>query len=459
MNKNKKREAILSGNVPSTLIKITIPSIVGMLGLMIFNVVDTYFVGRLGALELAAISFTFPVIMVINSVVFGIGTGTMALFSRAVGKHNLEEERLLATSSLALGIILSVLVGIAGFVTIEPVFRLLGAGDDLMPYIRTYMRIWYMGSAFMVIPMLGDSILRGLGDTFTPAFVMLTVATVNAVFDPLLIFGIGPFPAMGVAGAALATIFSRAIAATVSLLIQVFREKLITIRGLSVQGVWTKWKSLLHIGLPNSGIKAILPLGTAIFTSILSVYGNEVVAGFGVAAKIEGVVLAIANAFGVTATVFVGQNLGAGNLDRIKSGIRWMRLDVHIVGLVAAIFMFFFGGNMAGLFNDDPIVRNTAAAYLMIVPIGYGFFACSQIAASVLNVYHKPFLAGGLSLIQISLVSVPLAYYLSGFWGPKGVFTAILVSFVVIGLLSFIVIANQSKSVFSKVGSSTLVNG
>jgi Na+-driven multidrug efflux pump len=169
MNKTKKREAILTGDVPKTIIKITIPSVVGMLGLMIFNVVDTYFVGRLGSIELAAISFTFPVIMVINSVVFGVGTGTMALFSRAVGKHNIEEERLLATSSLALGVLLSILVGILGFITIDPVFRLLGAGDDLMPYIRTYMRIWYMGSAFMVIPMLGDSILRGLGDTFTPA--------------------------------------------------------------------------------------------------------------------------------------------------------------------------------------------------------------------------------------------------------------------------------------------------
>jgi putative MATE family efflux protein len=458
MNKTKKREAILTGDVPKTIIKITIPSVVGMLGLMIFNVVDTYFVGRLGSIELAAISFTFPVIMVINSVVFGVGTGTMALFSRAVGKHNIEEERLLATSSLALGVLLSILVGILGFITIDPVFRLLGAGDDLMPYIRTYMRIWYMGSAFMVIPMLGDSILRGLGDTFTPAFVMLTVATVNAVFDPLLIFGIGPFPAMGVAGAALATIFSRAIAATVSILIQVFREKLITIRGLSVAGVWTKWKSLLHIGLPNSAIKAIMPLGTAIFTSILASYGNEVVAGFGVAAKIEGVVLAIANAFGVTAAVFVGQNLGAGNLDRIKSGIRWMRLDVHIIGLTAAILMFFFGGDLAGFFNENPIVRNTAASYLMIVPFGYGFFACSQIAASVLNVYHKPFLAGALSLVQISLVAVPLAYFLTGLWGANGVFAAILVSFVTIGVLSFIVIARQSKSVFSKISSPSPVS-
>lgn len=450
MNNIKKREAILTGNVPSTIIRITIPSIVGILGLMIFNVVDTYFVGRMGATELAAISFTFPVIMVINSVVFGVGTGSMALFSRAVGNHNIEEERLLATSSLILGISLSIIVGIIGFFTIDPVFRLLGAGDDLLPYIRTYMRIWYLGSAFMVIPMLGDSILRGLGDTFTPAFVMLTVSIVNAVFDPLLIFGIGPFPEMGIAGAAMATIISRAIAATVSILIQVFREKLIIIRGLTLAGVWTKWKALFHIAIPNSAIKAITPLGAAIFTSILATYGNEVVAGYGVAVKIEGVILAIVNAFGITAAVFVGQNLGAGNHDRIKSGVRWMNIDIHVIGFVSAVIIFFAGGPIAGAFTEDPLVRSTAAAYLMIVPVSYGMYAFGQVAASILNVYHKPYLAGGLSLIQIAAIAVPLAYILPRIWGVNGVFAAILISFIFIGILSYIAVARVSGKINSK---------
>lgn len=445
-----KKQAILTGSVSRVLIRLTIPSIVGMLGLMIFNVVDTYFVGRLGAEELAAISFTFPVIMVINSLVFGIGTGTMALFSQAVGNHNILEEKLLATSTLILGILLSATVGIIGYFTIEPVFRLLGAEDELIYYILSYMRIWYLGSVFMVIPMLGDSILRGLGDTFTPAFVMILSATVNAVLDPLLIFGIGPFPEMGVAGAALATISSRAISATVSILIQVFREKLITIRELSFSRMWIKWKALLHIGLPNSAIRAIIPLGTAIFTSILAGYGHEVVAGFGVAAKIEGVILAVFNALSVTTTVFVGQNLGAGNLDRIKQGIRWVHIYAHIFGILSAVLLFFTGGTLAGFFNDDSLIRNTAAAYLMIVPISYGLYGCGQIGASILNVYHKPFLAGSLSLIQIAAVAIPLAYLLPRFLGVNGVFIAILVSFIAIGLLSYAVVGRESRKIYKK---------
>ncbi|MDC7222193.1 MAG: MATE family efflux transporter [Spirochaetales bacterium] len=442
-----KRQAILNGPLGITLVRITIPSIVGMLGLMIFNVVDTYFVGRLGAVELAAISFTFPVVMVINSLVFGIGVGSMALFSRAVGNHDKGEERLLATSSLALGISMAAVLGVLGYFTIEPVFTLLGAEEELMPYIMTYMRIWYMGAPFMVIPMLGDSILRGLGDTFTPAFVMLTVAVGNAILDPLLIFGIGPFPEMGVAGAALATLISRAMAATVSILIQVFREKLIMIRGLTLSALLKTWRALFQIGLPNSAIKAILPLGTAIFTSILAEYGHEAVAGYGVAAKIEGVVLAIFNALAVTATVFVGQNLGAGNRERVKKGIHRMRLYSHGVGILSAVILFFTGGFLAGFFNEDSLVRSTAAAYLMIVPIGYGLYGCGQIAASILNVYHKPMLAGALSLFQIAAVAVPLAYILPRVLGMNGVFTAIVISFAALGILSFFVLRRESRKV------------
>ncbi len=439
-----KSYLILNGNIPSTLIKITIPSIVGMFGMMIFNIVDTYFVGQLGSLELAAISFTFPVVMVVNSLVFGIGTAAMALFSRASGQHNDTERRLLATSTFTLGISISVILGVIGFFTITPLFSALGASDDLMPYITDYMSIWYLGTAFVVIPMLGDSILRGLGDTFTPAFVMMTVALVNLVLDPLMIFGIGPFPVMGVRGAAVATVISRGIAAVVSILIQLFREKLLTLQGFSIRKSWTYWKQLFHIGLPNSAVKAITPLGTAFFTSVLAGYGHEVVAGFGVATKIESVFLAIINAFSITATVFVGQNLGAGKGDRAKEGVRI--LSYVLIGLGAAIAaLFFFSGNfLAGLFNDDPMVRSTTAMYLKIVPIGYGIMAITQITASIMNVFHKPYTAGGLSLVQIGVIAVPATWFLSRVMGVNGVFTAILASFVITGFLSIGVLRKES---------------
>ena len=432
----EKSNLILSGKIPGTLIKITIPSIVGMFGMMIFNIVDTYFVGQLGSVELAAISFTFPVVMVLNSVVLGIGTASMTLFSKAVGQKDMKKERLLATSTLSLGILLALLMGIVGYLTIDPLFRALGADGELLGYIKDYMSIWYLGAGFMVIPMLGDSILRGLGDTFTPAFVMMTVALLNVVLDPLMIFGIGPFPVMGIKGAALATIISRAVAAVVSICIQVFREHLLVFRGISIRNLVLQWTGLFHIGLPNSAVKAITPLGAAIFTSILARYGHEVVAGFGVATKIESIFMAFMNAFSITATVFVGQNLGAGNYDRVKEGIRLIDLLLISLGLLVAGLFFFSGSFLGGIFNNDPVVRSTTALYLKIVPIGYGFLALTQITAAVLNVYHKPYLAGGLSLFQIGFIGVPASYFLSWILGAEGVFFAILASFLIAGILS-----------------------
>lgn len=440
----QRNHLILHGNIPLNIIRITIPSMIGMFGMMIFNLVDTFFVGQLGAVELAAISFTFPVVMVLNSLVFGIGTASMALFSKAAGQQDTVEKRNLATSTLTLGITISLTMSLIGYLSIKPLFRALGADDQLMVFINAYMKVWYLGAGFMVIPMLGDSILRGLGDTFTPAFVMMTSAMVNLILDPLMIFGIGPFPTMGIQGAALATVISRAITAIVSILIQHFREHLLTRDVLSLKKAWVYWKKLFHIGLPNSAVRAITPLGTAVFTAILARYGHEMVAGYGVGTKVESIFLSILNAFTITTTVFIGQNMGAGNPLRAKKGIRVIVTMLLGLGLASAALFFFGGSFFAGLFNKDEQVRATTALYLRIVPIGYCFLALTQVTASLLNVYHKPFLAGGLSLFQIGIVAVPMAIVLSSLFGAAGVFIAILCSFVATGLLSTLVLRKQT---------------
>ena len=445
--RNKNKAAILNDNIPPLLVRLTIPSIIGMMGLMIFNVVDTYFVGKLGSRELAAISFTFPVVMVVGSLTMGLGIAVMALFSRAAGQHDVDEERRLATSALMLGVLVSLSISLIGYLTMEPLFTLLGVEENMLPLVISYMRIWYFGAVFMVLPMMGDSILRGLGDTRTPAFVMMTIAVVNLILDPLLIFGIGPFPRMGIEGAAIATVFARMISAAVSLCIQIFREKLISFKGLTFQVLLKEWKGLFYLGLPNGAIKAIMPLGVAVFTSILARYGHEAVAGYGVAAKIESAVFSVSGALGVTATVFVGQNLGAGRRDRVKTGIRWIYGYGLSYGLVCAIILAFTGKNLAALFNEDVLVRTAAGLYLMIVPFGYGLYTLGQSSASILNVYHKPMLAGGLSLVQIGLVAIPLSYLLSSFLGEKGVFLAIGLGMVALGVLSFIVISVQTRKV------------
>lgn len=439
-----KRDKIVSEQIPTLLIKLTLPSIVGTLSLMIFNVADTYFVSKLGVEELAAISFTFPVIMIINSFILGVGIAAMSLFSKAAGNQDKEEEKLLATSSLLLGFIISISLSLIGYLTIQPLFTLLGASSELMPHIINYMQIWYIGVIFITVPMIGDGILRGLGDTFTPSVVMLTVGVINIILDPMLIFGMGPFPALGIKGAALATVFARMIAGVVSILIQTLREDLIILEGLKFKNVKRKWKDLIYLGLPNAGIKAIVPMGVAVFTSILAQYGKESVAAYGVAARVESIFMAVLNALGITAAVFVGQNLGAKKPERIKEGIFWLYSFSIIFGLFSAIVLWISGYSISGLFTDNLIIRDTVALYLLIVPITYGLYGVGQTGASILNVYNEPLWAAGLNLMQMALIAVPIGYLLSLYWSEMGLFIAISISFAVLGILSIIVIRRKN---------------
>jgi putative MATE family efflux protein len=180
-----------------------------MMGMVIFNLTDTFFLGRLGVKPLAAISFTFPVIMFLNGIGQGIGIGTSSLVSRHVIIAHRDEIRTMASSALLLGLLVVIFFVLFGMLTTRPLFSLLGASGEILEYVHDYMSIWYLGVPFVVLPMVGNNIVRATGDTFTPGIIMLTSAVINAVLDPLLIFGIGPFPEMGMKGASMAAQSSR----------------------------------------------------------------------------------------------------------------------------------------------------------------------------------------------------------------------------------------------------------
>ncbi len=209
-----------------TLLKLSGPMVLGMLGLIVFNLVDTYFVSMLGTNQLVALSFTFPVVLVVNSIALGIGQGTASVVSRAAGANDKRKLVRYATESLTLGVLVVLFFVILGLITIDPLFKAMGANETVMPYIRDYMKVWYLGMVFVVIPMVGNNSIRALGDTKTPSLVMLVAAVANSVLDPIFIFGWGgPVPAMGVRGAAIATVLSRCITFSVALYILIVREK------------------------------------------------------------------------------------------------------------------------------------------------------------------------------------------------------------------------------------------
>lgn len=447
----KNKAQLIEGNIQKTLIQMTIPMIAGILSMVVYNLVDTYFVGQLGKNELAALSFTFPVVLIINSIALGLGMGSSSVISRAIGKGDMDSVKRLTTDGLILAIVIVAFFVSIGLLTIKPIFTLLGASNTVLPFIYDYMRIWYLGMIFVVIPMVGNNVIRATGDTKIPGLIMLTGAIINTIMDPLLIFGIGHFPNLGVSGAALATVIGRASTFTVSLYVLIFKKKLVTFSFGSVKTTLKSWGNILYIGIPNALVKMIFPLGVGIITSLIAAYGETAVAGFGVASRIEFFSLAFVNALSSVFAPFTGQNWGANKLSRIEEGYKISEKFSIFSGLCISILLFIFAKPIAGIFNKDTTIINNIVLYIRIVPLAYTMQGIYLITSTGFNAINKPILATGLSLMEMFVLYIPLAYLGSKLYGLSGIFIALFSSYIITGILSHIcfnrtIFSNKDKT-------------
>lgn len=429
----KRGKDLTSGDIKSTLKELTIPMIFGILGIIAFNLADTYFVGKIGTVQMAALTFTFPVVTVINSINLGMGVGTSAVVSKAVGQKNGELVRRLSTDSLTLGLIFSIIAVTIGQLTIEPLFTALGADAEVMPYIIKYMRIWYAGAPFLVIPMIGNNSIRALGDTKTPSLVMMVSAVTNIILDPLFIFGIGPFPALGVAGAAIATVFSRGITFVFAMYVLAIREKVVSMQGASVSAVLSSWKTILFIGVPNAITRMIVPIGAGIITGLIAGFGHYSVAGFGIATRIEFLSLSVVYSLASVIPVFVGQNYGAGEFERIREAVRVSQFFAIVYGLIVYALLFVIAKPIASIFTKEPEVIKVVVLYMRIVPAGYAFLGLLQIMTAAFNALHQPVKGSIINLIQMLGLYVPCAIVAAKYLGLSGIFMSFVMSYMVIG--------------------------
>ncbi|MCK4694684.1 MAG: MATE family efflux transporter, partial [Candidatus Cloacimonetes bacterium] len=397
--------------------------IFAMMSMVAFNLVDTFYVGKLGTNELAALSFTFPVILVVVSIALGLGMGTSAVISRAIGEGDHYKVQRLTTDGLLLALLVVLCFVILGFLTIEPLFKMLGATPVILPLIKKYMSIWYAGMPFVVVPMVGNNAIRATGDTKTPSAIMMVAVTVNFIMDPLLIFGIGPFPKLGIAGAAISTVIARFITFSVALWVLAIRDKMISFVLPKFNKILQSWKSILFIGVPIAGARIITPLSIGVITSIIARYGPKEVAGFGVASRIEFFALAVIRALSSVFGPFVGQNIGAKKYNRVEKGIKLSKRFAIFWGAIMFIIFVLASRPIAGIFNKDPDVISTIILYLSIVPIGYGLQGILLICNTSLNVLRKPLQAAGLIITQMFILYIPLAYLGSYLFGIKGIFS------------------------------------
>ena len=445
-----KRGALTEGPIGKMLFILTVPMIFGTLSMVIFNLVDAFFVARLGTNELAALSFTYPVVLVITSLAMGLGIGSSAVISRAIGEGDHHRVQCLTTNGLILSVVFVAFFVAIGLFTINPLFRLLGATKEVLPLIRTYMLIWYPGVIFVIIPMVGNNAIRATGDTKTPSLIMMSAAGVNALLDPFLIFGIGPFPRLELAGAAIATVFARGTALFFSLYVLWHREKMVSLRLEPLKCIIDAWKKILYIGVPTAGSRIIIPLGTGIMTGLVAGYGSEPVAAFGVAARVDFFAMSVIRALSAVLGPFVGQNLGASKKDRIKSGVKKSNLFSLFWGLLVFVIFMIFAGPIASIFSKNVRIVSVIALYLRIVSIGYGLYGVLILSTITLNVLNKPIHASALMVLQMFIIYVPLGFTGSYLFGLPGIFGALPISYFIAGLSGHFVLKSTIKNVEKK---------
>ena len=429
--------SLTEGSVRGQIMKLAGFMAFGIVASLISTLADTYFIAKLGTHELAALTFSFPVVMLIISVSIGFGTGVVAVISRTVGEGDQASVRALGTDSILLATILTAIISIIGFNTIDPLFKLLGAEDAVLPLIHQYMQIWYLGTLFQIIPQVGSSVIRAHGDARTPSALMGLAAIINAVLDPILIFGWGPIPAMGIAGAAWAGNIARlALIIMFAIVIQRGMHALAPI-SFSAARLKNSWGKLLHIALPSTATQLVSPLASAIVTAIVASYGTASVAAYGIATRVEIFAFIYVMAIAIAVAPFVGQNAGAKRFDRVQEAISFAIKYCFVGGVVLVGVLALSAHWLATRFATDPEVIRLATLYFYIVPVCYAFAGIVAVSMSALNAMAMPLSASLIGLARSMLVTVPLVLLGSWLGGMEGIFVANCLAAIAVGVAAW----------------------
>jgi len=413
------------------------PMLAGTFAMNAYNLTDAWFVAQLGTYSLAAIGFTFPVIMLLSCVSMGLGSGITTLTSHALGRKNHGEAAHFATYGMAFASVVSAVIAVAGYLSIAPIFIRLGADEHTLPLVGDYMRIWYIGAPTMCLPMIGNGILISMGDSKSASRLMMLGTLLNLILNPILIFGWLGLPALGIRGSALATVIAQAVS-MVWLFRLLFKYRLLNISGWHIRDAMMAVRKVLRFGIPGVLSTALMPISATVITRILSGFGHEAVAACGVAGRIEMFAFIIPMALGMSMTPFISQNFGAGRLDRVREAVGMSYRFALFYGVGVAALFFICARLLGTLFSSDPKVVDILVSYIRIIAFGYGLMETHRYSGMILTGMHRPMSATILNTIRVVVLLIPLSCLGANLYGVRGVFVGRLVTDILVGVIGIL---------------------
>lgn len=438
---NGSEQDFTTGPVPRAVILLAIPMVLEMVLESVFAVTDVFFVSRLGAAAVAAVGLTESLLVVIYSLAMGLGIAVTAVVARRWGEKDPDGAAHAAAQAVILGVIVAVILSVTGVLLAEDLLRLMGADDEVVAIGLGYTQVMLGGEVTVILLFLLNAAFRGVGDAAIAMRVLWIANSINIVLDPLLIFGVGPFPELGVTGAAVATTTGRAIGVLVA-----FRTLVRPGHRLSVHA--------RHFRIDLPVITSMIRLsGTATLqfligsaswiglVRLIATFGNAAVAGYTVAIRL--VIFGIMPAWGLSnaASTMVGQALGAKLPDRAEEAVRvagWFNL-VFLGAL--GVFYLALAPWVVSWFGSDPAVTAVAERALRIVALGFPLYALGMVLTNAFNGAGDTWTPTWLNFFVFWLWEIPLAWVLAKPLGVgvDGVFWAIVIAFCTLTGASWVV--------------------
>jgi len=432
---NKRNRDLTSGNISKNIWVLAWPMMVGNILQTAFNVVDMIFVGKLGAEAIAAVSLSGMILMLIITLIIGIGIGTTALVARFIGAKEYSKANEVALQSILFGGISSLILAVIGFYYSEPLLELFGAEALVIKLGTDYLSIMFLGSFTMFLLFLGAAILRGAGDAMTPMLILMLSAFINIVADPLLIFGLGPFPRLEIKGAAIATVIARGIGMLIILFILIKGYSYIKINLRNIKLKFDIIWRITRIAIPGSIQMGTRSISGLIMMSIVVLYGTYALAAYGIGLRVVMIVMMPGFGLGAATATLVGQNLGAKQPQRAEKTV-WIALIFYeVIMIVIGCLFYLLAPKIIYVFNNNPEVIREGVSFLRIVTLSYVFLAMGIVLHQSLHGAGDtipPMIITGISLLG---VRIPLAFFLPKFFAlnTQGIWLAIALSTVLEG--------------------------
>lgn len=430
---------LLKDNTNKALISMSLPISIGMLSTFLFQVVDTYFVGKINAESLAALSFASTLFFLIVGIFIGLSVGVSTIVGTAVGEQDTPKVKKTVLIAISTSLLLIGCLVLLGLTFVDEIFSALGAEQEILPYIKAYIIPILLGIPLLTTSLVCGGVLRATGNITKPEVIMGLAGVINLVFDYLLIFGHWGFPELGIKGAAYATVLSW-IFVFAGMLYLMIQDQLLNFSIKAKASSKLITLEIFKLGTPSVLTQIIGPFTLMFLTFLLAKHSYTAVAAFGVAGRIETLLMIGILGVSTAITPFIAQNSGAKEKRRIDQAIVFGGRASTYLGLFVAVLLFIFIKPIAGIFSDNQDVIAHTTTYFYIVSLSYVFYGLVLITTSIFSGLQLPVNSLKISLVKFFLLTIPLTF-IGSLWGIKGIFIGFALSNVLAGVYA----ANQMQ--------------